>query len=273
MRRRIMAELDEANRAREGLEQQGPLVVTLREQLATTGHELPESLTVASQFLPARGVLAGDWYDVFPIDRNRVVLVVVDVSGHGPASGVLALRAKQLLLAGLRQQLPPGQTLGWLADNLGDTGEGFLTVFTVDIDLLSGSCRYASAGHPPALLAGPDGVLELGPTGPLLGPLRGTWGSETFSLDHDRMLAVYTDGLVEPRDERGLEFGTERVRDLAERYRSAGPQAFVEACLAAIDGFGVGGLADDLTLIALSRTAVVRDDGAQALHRAGAAAR
>jgi sigma-B regulation protein RsbU (phosphoserine phosphatase) len=273
MRRRIVAELDEANRAREALEQQGPLVVTLRQQLSYDGADLPEALTLATRFAPAEGVLAGDWYDVMPLDGRRVALAVVDVSGHGPASGVLALRAKQLLLAALRQQLPPGQALGWLADHLGDTGEDFLTAFTVDIDLDSGACRYASAGHPPALLADDDGVRELGPTGPLLGPLRGAWGSGTFRLDPGTLLSVYTDGLVEARDPDGREFGAARVRDLAGLHHDAGPEAFVEACMAALDGFGVGRLADDLTLIALSRAAAAVGAGVEMVPETGAGAR
>lgn len=253
MRRRVVAELDAAVRAREALTHRGPLVALLRDELDPTYDALPEGLELASRFLPASGVLAGDWYDVFPRNDHRVVLALVDVSGHGPQAGVFALRAKQMVAAALLEDREPGAALGWVARHLGDTGDAFLTGLLVEIDPVTGDCRYASAGHPPALLTGANGVAQLGPTGPLLGPLPGSWETAETRLGPDGILVAYTDAVVESRNPAGEEFGTERLLASVARHHGDTAESAVDACLEEIRSFSRSDLADDLTLVAVAR--------------------
>ena len=254
MRRRIIEELDTAVRAGEALAQHGPAVVSLHAALAPVRAELPDTVSVAARLLPAAGQLAGDWYDLIPLERGKVALAVVDVSGHGAEAGVLALRAKQLLLASVRDGRSPGGTLEWVAANLGETGEMFLTAAIVELNPALQRCRYANAGHPPLLLATPDGVLELPPTGPLLGPLAQGWATERRSLQRGALLVAYTDGLVEARGLTGREFGTERLISLVTKHRAEGPERIVTACIDAVRSTTGGRLEDDLTIVALCLT-------------------
>lgn len=252
MRRRIISELDATVRAGEALAQHGPAVASLHAELAPVREQLPDSVSVAACLLPAEGQLAGDWYDLVPLERGKVAMVVVDVSGHGAEAGVLALRAKQLLLASLRDGRSPGGTLDWVAGNLGETGEKFLTVVVVEVNPALRRCRYANAGHPPLLLATPDGVAELAPTGPLLGPLVTGWATEDRPLDRGAVLVAYTDGLVEARDPDGREFGTERLINLVAAHRAGGPERITTACVDAVRSATRGQLVDDLTIVALA---------------------
>lgn len=254
MRRRIIAELDTAVRAGEALAQHGPAVVSLHGALAPVRAELPSTVEVAACLLPAEGQLAGDWYDLIPLERGKVALVVVDVSGHGAEAGVLALRAKQLLLASLRDGRSPGGTLDWVAANLGETGEMFFTAAVVEVNPGLKRCRYANAGHPPLLLATPDGVAELAPTGPLLGPLSTGWATEERPLERGAVLVAYTDGIVEARDCHGVEFGTERLISIVSARRTAGPRRLIEACVDAVRSSTDGRLDDDVTIVALALT-------------------
>lgn len=254
MRRRIIDELDTAVRAGEALAQHGPAVVSLHGALAPVRAELPTTVEVAACLLPAEGQLAGDWYDLIPLERGKVALVVVDVSGHGAEAGVLALRAKQLLLASLRDGRSPGGTLDWVAANLGETGEMFFTAAVVEVNPGLKRCRYANAGHPPLLIATPDGVAELAPTGPLLGPLSRGWATEERPLERGAVLVAYTDGLVEARDDHGVEFGTERLISIVSARRTAGPRPIAEACVDAVRASTGGRLDDDLTIVALCLT-------------------
>lgn len=252
MRRSLVEQLDEANRARQGLEQQGPAVVSLRAALSPPPKPLPAWVMAGAAFAPARGVLAGDWYDVFVLDDDRVAVAVMDVSGHGPTAGVLALRAKEQLGAALGSGQPPGEALWSVAANLGDTGEQFLTCFVAEVSQ-SGVCRYASAGHPPALLLSPEGAEQLGPTGPLLGPLRGQWHTRTFDLDQIQSLLVYTDGLLEARNDQREPFDHPRLDELAHAHRHAAPSELVNALAGALAAFTGGAFGDDVTVVALSR--------------------
>lgn len=254
MRHRLLAQLDEALRARQALEQQGPAVVGLRAALTTPATPLPGWVSAAATFAPARGVLAGDWYDVVPLDDTRVAVTVMDVSGHGPTAGVLALRAKEQLSAALRDRQAPGDVLGSLAANLGDTGERFLTCFVAEVDR-DGSVRYASAGHPAGLLVGLGDTQSLEPTGPLLGPLAGYWETHHCVLSADDALLVYTDGLLDARNEHGEPFGADRLHQAVDARRGQAPTDLVSGLAVTLSAFSAGAFQDDLTLVALARGA------------------
>lgn len=251
MRRRILAEVDDAARAREALADRGMVVLTLRDELAAGDVSMPAGLELAARFQPAAGIVAGDWFDVVRLDSDRVALALVDVSGHGAGAGAFALRTKALTLAAL-QTHEPGDALEWVASRLGDTGEQFLTGVILVLEAGSGRIRYASAGHPPILLGGLTGIDELGPTGPLLGPVRGHWTTAEAVLERGGVVAVYSDGLVEARNELREPFGVDRLRTVVERTQLGGPEAVADACLGAVATHQVE-REDDLTLCVLGR--------------------
>ncbi|MCU1379686.1 MAG: Stage sporulation family protein, partial [Acidimicrobiales bacterium] len=211
MRRRLLAEVDDAARARAALADRGMIVVTLRDDLAPTAVDLPRELSLAGRFRPAKGLVAGDWWDAVRLDDDRIALALIDVSGHGAEVATFALRTKALTMAAITS-CEPGEALAWLADRLGQTGELFLTGVVLEVSASTGEVRYASAGHPPLLLAGLTGVTELPATGPLLGPLAGVWETADAKLDRGGVLIAYSDGLVEARNEQGELFGLDRLR-------------------------------------------------------------
>jgi CHASE3 domain sensor protein len=257
MRRRIVSELRSTTQAFEALEQRAPLVSSLRSLLQTrSATDLPAGLHVSAALEPAHGVLAGDWYDVVRVDEERAVVLVVDVSGHGEEAGLRALWLKHLLVPALRMGLEPGDALTWVSRELGDTEEWFATCVLIEVDTSNGRCLYANAGHPPPLLFGPDGVEELDVTGPLLGPLpRQRWATGQASLDADHLLVVFTDGIVEARDESGDEFGDERLVDSLRSARAMKPDALTEHVMDCVHTFGSERLADDATLAVISFSA------------------
>ena len=251
MRERIVTELDRAVRAREALEQRGELVLRLREGLAPSEAHAP-GLPHAARLIPAEGMLAGDFYDVFELDGGGVGLLVVDVAGHGADAGLFAYRLKALLSSAVRSSLDPGAALDWTAQQLGDTAERFATAILVMLDVETGRGRYASAGHHPPLVLRHHGATQLPPTGPLLGPLDGVWRTEEFVLGDGDLLVTFTDGLVEARNHDGMEFGVEQLVAVLSAHRADGTEAMVEACVGAVRAH-VGGrrLADDCTIVLL----------------------
>src|SRR5207253_9713140 len=106
-------------------------------------------------------------------------------------AGMFALRIKHILVPALRLGMSPGDALGWVASQLGDTGDHFATCLVIEIIPSTGACRYANAGHPPGLVIRPDGVEELGFTGPLLGPLEAAWATGTTEPGPSDLLAAY----------------------------------------------------------------------------------
>jgi sigma-B regulation protein RsbU (phosphoserine phosphatase) len=246
--------MDDAGRAREALARRGLVVLALRDELARGTEQLPEPLVTASRFEPAEGVLAGDWWDIVRLEDDRAALAVVDVSGHGAASGVFALRAKQLVMASLRSGWAPGEALSWVARSLGDTGEQFLTGVVVEVRATDGRWRYANAGHPPILLRSLGGIEELPPTGPILGPLPGEWETREVTVPPAAFLAVYTDGLIEARNAEHEEFGIERLVQALETAEDRGLDSVADHCLSSLRRFTGRRADDDVTLVLLGRT-------------------
>ena len=252
MRRRLLAEVDDAARARAALADRGMIVVTLRDDLAPGEAQLPRGVSLAGRFRPAKGLVAGDWYDVVRLDDDRIAVAVIDVSGHGAEVATFALRTKALTMAAMTAY-EPGEAMSWLASHLGETGELFLTGVILELRASTGAVRYASAGHPPLLLAGLQGVTELTATGPLLGPLPGTWATREAQLERGGVLVAYTDGMIEPRDDHGEMFGIERVARIAAEHQLEGVHAVADALIGAVESFADADGSDDLTLCVLGR--------------------
>jgi serine phosphatase RsbU (regulator of sigma subunit) len=255
MRLQMNRALYDAVRARETIEQSASVVLQLRSELATGVEDLPDGWTVAAQLQPAEGVVAGDCYDVIQLQPSRLGLVVVDISGHGAVSGILALRCKELLRAGLRDGFEPDEAVLWASEQLDDLGEEtFLTAFVAVVDLPTGEVTYASAGHPPPLLCSPSHAAELEPTGPIVGPfVGGPWRNATAGLEPADMLAVYTDGLIEVRNAAGKEFGLQRLTDLVCGAAPDDAEAIVKRCVDDVTSFAPGRLRDDVTIVLLCR--------------------
>jgi serine phosphatase RsbU (regulator of sigma subunit) len=132
-----------------------------------------------------------------------------------------------------------------------------VTAFIAVVDVASGECRWANAGHPPALLVTDGSAVELPHTGPLIGPFDSTWATETVAILPGDVLLVYTDGLTEARGEAGSRFGEVRLHELLESIvgEGVGPDEIVEALIRIVDEFQIGSPTDDVTIVALARSA------------------
>lgn len=254
MRRRILAEVEDSARHREALAKQGLVVMSLHEELSPDVEI--DGLLIERSLAAAEGIVAGDWYTAFPLGPDRVAVGLFDVSGHGGDAGVLALRAKELTLAGLRSGLDPGAVFDWVATNLGDTGERFFTGVLAIIDLAAQSLVYANAGHPPMLLAGGRELVELSSTGPIVGPLPGTWVTESAPFGPAHFLVAYSDGLIEAVLPDGRELGLEGLRALVEHRSSAELPELRAECEELLAGPDAVRQRDDLTLLLVAASPV-----------------
>ena len=256
MRRRILTELGDADRARGALARRGLVVLTLRDELAASKVPLPTGWAVAGRFEPAEGIIAGDWWDVVDLGDGRTALALVDVAGHGAATGIYALRTKQLVMAGLREGMGPAEAWSWVQRAMGDTGEQFLTGALVVLDPATGRCRWSSAGHPDLLLVNAKGAIQrLEASGPVCGSvIPGPWAEAEAVVEPGGFLVAFTDGVVEPRDAAGQEFGIERLIAVVKAAHTGTADAVADACIAAARRHAAGRFIDDVTLVVLGRS-------------------
>lgn len=210
---------------------------------------------VAARCLPAESV-GGDFYTFTRLGRGRVGVMLGDVASHGfSAALVMAL---VLSAAGIHAaaSVTPDETLSALLDSLSTElaeTEMYFSVFYGVLDPLAGRLAYASAGHPYAFRVPRFGDPErLETTAPPLG--LATAGSiqrkqVPWSVGHD-LLVLWTDGLVDARNESGEPFGESRLLAEVCTRRSESTEAIVQAVLASADAFG-SRPEDDRTLLVL----------------------
>lgn len=183
------------------------IAVTLQRALLPQIATFHSAVETATRNLPAGAGadVGGGWYDVIALPGARVGLVVGDVEGHG----ITASAAKGQLRTAVRtladSELPPDELLTHLDDivtHAGNGGVGATCLYAV-YDPVTLTCSLATAGHPPPVLARPDGtaeVVELS-MGPPLGVESMPFEAAEIVVPEGSVLGFFTDGLVESRDQ------------------------------------------------------------------------
>jgi PAS domain S-box-containing protein len=185
--------------------------------------DLPE-LALAARYVPGSEELAigGDWYDVLALPGGRVVFAIGDVVGHGVRAAAMMGKIRQALSFCARDGLSPGAILARLNTHFsGLEDSDMATLLIVSYNPYDGTIRYASAGHPPALLHTPREPVAYLPGGrgaPLCASDHVTYPETEATLPADSLLLLYTDGLIERRGE-SLDEGFKRLADAV----AAGP--------------------------------------------------
>ena len=118
----------------------------------------------AARYEPASRPLevGGDWYDLVELPDGRIGIVVGDCVGHGLEAATVMGQLRSACRALLLQDASPAQTLSAM-DRFAALIPGAFcsTVFCGILDRDEGRLTYSSAGHPPGILAHPDGEAEL----------------------------------------------------------------------------------------------------------------
>ncbi len=204
--------------------------------------------------------VAGDYFDIIPIDDYRTALSIADVSGKGAGAALLMANLQACLRLGL-ELLPSLEEVVVRINTLmcrNTAPEQFITFFIGIWDAREETLHYVNAGHnAPILLTDRSEVVELDSTGMILGFLsRQSYAERTVSLPPDSVLAIFTDGLEEAGNADGDMFGRQRIIASLRRNRSGSALEIAHQLTADVRAFiGEIQLADDLTLLTVKRPA------------------
>jgi PAS domain S-box-containing protein len=226
----------------------------LQTLLPTIGPGLP----VRAFYRPgdARLLLGGDFYDCLVDERERLRIMLGDVSGHGPSAAGLgaALRVawRALAAAGVDDEdLPAG--LQRVLETERPDPDMFATICCATLDPATRTLEFVSAGHPAPIVLGSEPRPVRVDAAPPLGVVPvATWPLHRVRLKPSEGVLLYTDGLIEGRVAAGVDerFGEARLLELlAARGLAANPEE-LEAVIREIATIG-GGLPDDVAAIIL----------------------
>jgi phosphoserine phosphatase RsbU/P len=236
------------------------LSIARRIQTSILPTEIPRSpsFAVATRYVPMTAV-AGDLYDLLIVDKDRLGILVADVTGHGIPAALIASMVKIAAAAQAPHAEDPAKVLGGLNRVLCPNTQGqFVTAAYLFFDFQTASFRYAAAAHPRMQwLRRATGKVEAVEQN---GLLMGVMSSATYTAREsafqtgDRFL-LYTDGLIEAANEEDEFFGEERVRQALYNSSGLGAEQAADYLLDQLSnwaGYKRGSSpADDLTLVVL----------------------
>ncbi|EME53102.1 PP2C family protein-serine/threonine phosphatase [Amycolatopsis decaplanina] len=208
----------------------------LQRSLVPAGLPAVPGMRFSARYVPGTepGV-GGDWYDLFPLPGDRLGIVMGDVAGHGLNAAVIMGRLRSVLRAYALESDDPAEVLSKLDRKVRHFEPG--TLATVVYGLVTASrdsMAISLAGHLPPVLAAPGGPSAFvpAPVDPPIGVAGPGRRRTTVDLPSGGVLAFYTDGLVERRNQL-IDVGLQR---LAEVVTADQPSVVCARVMAALVG-------------------------------------
>jgi phosphoserine phosphatase RsbU/P len=248
--------LVEEQRKRQRLENEISIAHEVQSQLFPRKLPAIPGVEIGAFCKPARGV-SGDYYDFLQLGPTRLAIALADISGKGISAALLmasvqaALRSQ--ILVGGRAEAATSVIVDGINRHLylNTTEDRFATFFFAVYDSSTRILRYTNAGHLPPLCILDNKVERLEAGGTVIGVFEDTPYEEgVIELRPGTVFVAFSDGLVEPENVYGEEFGTARLQAVAQRNRNASASAMVSALLDAPEEWaGSAEQADDMTVI------------------------
>ena len=260
-RRRFLREWSQAReRAEESARLRAELEYAREIQLSMLPREAPKLswLEVSSFSLPATEV-GGDYYDYFPLEGDRLVVVSGDVAGHGFASGLMICGIRSCLTLMAPDVTDGPEVLSRLNRMVRETSRRrmMVTLALLSLDGRTGYGEITSAGHPPLLIRRREGPVEVTTLEalPLGSRLQNDFPSSSIRLGAGDVALMYTDGLYELVNARGEPYGLHRLTNALGRMRPDSSAQEVRDALIEDLWLHRGDVAqeDDITLVVLRR--------------------
>jgi sigma-B regulation protein RsbU (phosphoserine phosphatase) len=205
----------------------------------------------------AARTVSGDYYDFIQLSPTHLAIALADISGKGISAALLmaslqaALRS-QLLAAG-SETMSTSELVARLNMHLvrNTADDRFATFFIAVYDSATRTLRYTNAGHLPGFLISNGTSRHLDKGGMVLGVVEDyVYEEGSVIVPPNALLVEYSDGLVEPENVYGEEFGIRRLQEAAIRVQSSAPRVVGQSLMMAAEEWaGTPEQADDMTVV------------------------
>lgn len=204
--------------------------------------------------------VGGDYYDTYKVDEHRFVLIMGDVSGKGTSAAFHMAQMKGVFQSLIQLGLSPASFMKKANAALSKCLEKnhFITASIFSIDTEKQEFCHARAGHIPTLMyrAHEKKSEFISIDGLGLGILRNQRyenhvHEKTYGYSPGDLLVLLTDGIVEGKNEKGEQFGYDRIKNLVEQQQHQSPQEIQSLLVDALHQFvgGDGMIDDDYSLM------------------------
>jgi serine phosphatase RsbU (regulator of sigma subunit) len=246
----LVRELDELEAVRDALR---PAVVVPRPELELAAH-----------YVPAQQGVGGDFFLTAEGPRGSTVLLVGDVVGKGVHAARRAVFVRTSLVTFAPFEDDPARLLrlanAALIDRAG-TSVDYVTAVCVVHRPADETLAWAIAGHPPPLrLADGEPLDDWGAGQPLGLEVELAVASRVEPFGANSGVLLYTDGILDARDDAAERFGEERLQALVASHGRETAPALVEHLRAALAAYAPAAGDDVCLLAARNRTRVGSED-------------
>ncbi len=251
--------------------QTGVVLITKKDQRYEIEREISNTLQDALIMMPSkiRGIefsydyhsatkaarVGGDFYDIYELSRDKVCIVIGDVSGLGIKASNLTDRVKNTIRAYSYDSDSPSKILEKTTILINEMygSPNFVSVFFGILDLKTSTLKYCSAGHPPVILK--RGINEIKKLITFDLPIgfykKVNYHEQEESLKKGDILILYTDGLIEAR--KGIEFFDEdRLVNLIREVSSTDTEKILNLLVKEVLEFTNNELNDDMAVMVIS---------------------
>ncbi|MCP4548353.1 MAG: serine/threonine-protein phosphatase [bacterium] len=226
----------------------------IQQQLLPGALPTMSSLEVVGHSMPALYV-GGDYYDVMSKGDKDLIAIIADVSGKGVQAAMRMSGFRSMLHSLAWQDLGPGEILTRINEFLvRDSVSGhFITACCLMFREGCDTFDMAVAGHEPVLKVDRNGkaiFIEGEPGLPLGLKSSDSYAETEHKLGPGERLLMYTDGITDTCDEKGMRFGTERMMESFKGGEGMTTEESLRKLFSELEDFrGQAAWADDLTAL------------------------
>lgn len=216
-----------------------------------------DGFDIAGKSIPAKEV-GGDYYDFIPIDENKNVICLGDISGKGmPAAMLMAnlqatLRGQALFTSSAGECLTRANKLLYRSTDL----QKFATLFYGILETTESIFHFSNAGHnPPFLIDSAKKITRLTKGGTVLGFLEDyQFEEDSIKLNAGDTVVIYSDGITEALNKQNKEFGEDRLLTILTENMKSTADTLIEKVFNAIKTF-VNDMpqSDDITIVVIKK--------------------
>jgi len=249
-----VSDLIAEQRQRQRLENEISIAREVQEHLFPRSLPQAPGLQLAAICRPARTV-SGDYYDFIRLSPTRIGIAVADISGKGIFAALLmaSLQAALRSMAALDGRGGTATLVSRLNDHLfkNTADDRYATFFYAVYDAESSTLTYTNAGHLAPFFVNDAGVQQLDEGGTVVGLFEDApYTQGTLKVLPGSVLVAFSDGLTEPENVYGEEFGMHRLKEEILRQRNIAPQRLAENLITAAEQWaGTPEQADDITVV------------------------
>lgn len=207
-----------------------------------------------ASMMPAKEV-GGDFYDFFWTGKNKLWLVMGDVSGKGVPAAMFMVIAKALIRNEATLEYEPSEICERVNEQLCEENEQglFVTCWLGCVNLSTGIMKFANAAHnPPVLYDGDTYKFLEQKSGIMLAAMEGSkYVQHQIQLKEGSRLFLYTDGVTEAQNKDGALFGEQLLLGALAKTAALSAKDAISVVNAEVERFAGGAeQADDITALA-----------------------